>query len=445
VTSKRAPRRPTASVLLAVLGSVWWLAAAAAGQEQGPRVLTVELAHAVGPVTAEHVVDAVGRAEREGYEALVVVIDTPGGLDTSMRRMTQRFLAADVPVVAYVAPRGARAASAGAIITLAAHVAAMAPGTVIGAATPVGLEGGDVERKIVNDAAALAESLARLRGRDVEFYVDAVREGRSAAADEAVEIGAVELLASSLEDLLDEIDGTEVELRGGREHTLATADAAVDEHPMGLFRNILRVLADPNLAFLFLSIGTLGIIYELASPGIGVGGVVGGVLVVLAMFGLSVLSVNVVGILLLLLAVALFVAELFAPGVGVFAGLGAFALALSGIFLFDDVPGVAVSVWVILPTALVLGAAVVLAGRIALRARSSPSTTTGSGVLVGEVVEISRAEAGRAQALVGGAWWTVRADRPLAVGDRVRVVDVDGLELVGEPVGGQATTKGAQP
>lgn len=423
-------------VALVAVGSVWWLLAAAAtasGQDGAPRVLMVELTDAVGPVTAEHVIEAVGKGEREGFEAVVVVMDTPGGLDTSMRRITQRLLDADVPVVVYVSPRGARAASAGAIITLASHVAAMAPGTVIGAATPVDLEGGDdVERKVVNDAAALAESLATLRGRDVEFYVDAVREGRSASADEALGVGAVDLIAESFDDLLDEIDGTEVELEGGREVTLATAGAAVEEHEMGLFRRILLVLADPNLAFLFLSIGTLGLIYELASPGMGIGGVLGAVMIVLAMFGLSVLTVSAAGIIFLLLAVVLFAAELFAPGVGVFAALGAFALVLSGIFLFDDAPGISVSPWVILPTAIVVGAAVILAGRLALRSRSAPSTTTGAGALVGQVVEVRRADGQQAQALVDGAWWNVRADRPLAVGDEVRVTDVDGLELLGE-------------
>lgn len=432
--------------MVGLVGAVWsLLAMVAAGAQDGSarRVLVVPVEHMIGPVIADHVVEAVGRAEDDGYEALVVRMDTPGGLDTSMRKITQRFLDAEVPVVVYVAPRGARAASAGAIITLSSHIAAMAPGTVIGAATPVDLEGGEVERKVINDAAALAESLAALRGRDVDFYVDTVRRGRSAPASEALEIGAVELVADSLDDLLEAIDGTEVELRSGRTLTLETADAGVDEHGLGTFRQILRVLADPNLAFLFLSIGTLGVIYELASPGVGAGGVVGGGLIVLAMFALSVLTVSVTGILFLLLAVALFVAEVFAPGIGVFAALGATSLLLSGLFLFDDMPGVEVSLAVVLPTVLVVAGAVVLAGRLALRARSAPSTTTGEGTLVGRPVTVRRLDpaTGTTQALVNGGWWTMRSAQPLVVGDQARVVAVDGLDLVVDRVDDAATNE----
>ena len=440
-----APVRIRVLAALGLIGAVWsLLAMAAAAQVDGTRrVLVVPVEHMIGPVVADHVVEAVGRAEDDGYEALVVQMDTPGGLDTSMRKITQRFLEADVPVVVYVAPRGARAASAGAIITLSSHIAAMAPGTVIGAATPVDLEGGDVERKVINDAAALAESLAELRDRDVDFYVDTVRRGRSAPASEALEVGAVELLAGSLDELLEAIDGTEVELRDGRTVTLATADAGVDEHDMGTFRQILRILADPNLAFLFLSIGTLGVIYELASPGVGAGGVIGGVLIVLAMFALSVLTVSVAGIVFLLLAIALFVAEVFAPGIGIFAALGAGSLALSGLFLFDDMPGVEVSLAVVLPTVLVVAAAVVLAGRLALRARSAPSTTTGEGSLVGQTITVRRQDpgTGSSQAFVNGGWWTVRSRQPLVVGDEARVVAVDGLDLVVDHLDQAATNE----
>jgi membrane-bound serine protease (ClpP class) len=428
-----------AAAVLFLLGLTWTAALAILGEPAGAqdperRVLVATLDSSVGPVTADHVIDGLERAARDGYEAYVLVMDTPGGLDTSMRKIIRSFLDADVPVVVHVAPRGARAASAGAIITYASHVAVMAPGTAIGAATPVDLEGGDIERKIVNDAAAMAESIARLRGRDVEFAVDSVRKGRSASADEALELGVIDLIASSLDELLEEVDGTEVEVRGGREVTLRTAGALVEEHEMGLFRRILRVLADPNLAFLFLSIGTLGVIYELASPGVGAGGVVGAVLIVLAMFALSVLDVNVVGLLFLLLAAILFVAELFAPGIGVFALLGAGALLLSGLFLFDDTSGVDVSLGVLLPTALTVGAATVLAGRLAWRARAAPSTTTGTHVFVGQTVSVRAADGLRGQAFVEGAWWTVRADQPLHAGQLVHVVAVDGLDLVVEPV-----------
>src|SRR5690606_5905164 len=253
-----------------------------------------------------------------------------------------------VPVVVYVSPQGARAGSAGALITLAAHVAGMAPGTAIGASTPVDLEGGEVSDKVVNDAAAYAEAIADLRGRNPEVAVDMVREGRSLTVEQARDQDVIDIVATSLPDLLAQLDGRVVELGDDRGTvTLRTADARVDEHDMGFFRRVQQALADPNLAFLFLSPGPPGIIYAPAPPGVGAGGVVGVTLILLALFSLAVLPVDVVGLLLLLLAAAMFVAELFAPGVGVAAAGGTAALVLSGIFLFRDSSGVEVSLAVV--------------------------------------------------------------------------------------------------
>jgi membrane-bound serine protease (ClpP class) len=402
--------------------------------DSGPRVLVTTIDDAITPVIADHLGDGVERAARDGYQAYVVQLDTPGGLDISMRHIIQDFLDAGVPVVVYVSPPGARAASAGALITFSAHVAAMAPGTAIGAATPVDLEGGDLGDKAVNDAAALAESVARLRGRNVEFAVDTVRQARSAPVDEALELGAIDVVAATLSELLEGIDGTEVTLAGGEMVTLATADAVVERFDIGFFRQVLQWLADPNLAFLFLSVGTLGLIYELASPGVGAGGVVGASLIILAMFSLSVLPVDAVGVLFLLLAAALLVAELFVPGVGVFATLGGVALVLSGLFLFRGTAGLEVSLLVTLPTALLVGGGTVVAGRLALRARRAPSTTTGKGALVGRVVTVQRSEGSTGQAHVDGTWWNLRSTGPpLEPGDQLRVRSVDGLDLVVEP------------
>ncbi|MDQ4069192.1 MAG: nodulation protein NfeD [Actinomycetota bacterium] len=418
---------------LLALGVGLAIASPVAAQEAQPRVLVAGADGVITPVIANHVDAALDRAERQGRTAVVITMDTPGGLDTSMRKIVQRILGSRVPVVVYVSPQGARAASAGAIITLSAHVAAMAPGTAIGASTPVNLEGGDVERKVINDAAAFAESLARLRGRNVEFAVETVREGRSAAAAEAVDIGAVDLLASTLAELLDEIDGREVEVAGDRV-ALRTAGAAVETFDMSVLHRIQQVLADPNLAFLFMSLGTLGIIYEIASPGIGAGGILGVILILLGLFSLSVLPVNAVGLLLLVLAAGLFLAELFAPGVGVAAGGGTVALVLSGVFLFRDTPGLDVSLAVVAPVAAVVGVAVILAGRLVVRSRRSISTTTGPGLLCGRVVTVRRSHGSRGQAFVEGAWWNVRSTGPeLVEGDEVLVVDVDGLDLIVEP------------
>ena len=405
------------------------------GQQTRPRVLATTLSGGITPPVADHLADGIARAERGDYDALVVRVDTPGGLDVSMRAIAQSFLGARVPVIVHVSPSGARAASAGAIITFAAHVAAMAPGTAIGAATPVDLQGGDVSDKVINDAVALAESIARQRDRNVEFAIDTVRRGRSAPADEAAEIGAVDFVAGPLSDVLQRADGRTVRLGPSAEEvTVRSAGATVDEYEMSLLRRIQRILADPNLAFLFMSVGTLGLIYELASPGVGVSGALGAMFLLLGLFSLSVLPVNVVGLLFLLLAAALFVAELFAPGIGVAAAGGSLALVLSAVFLFRDVPGVGVSVTVLAPVAVTMAAAVVLAGRLAARSvRAAPAT--GTSALVGLTVTVGRAAGKNGQAVVEGAWWNVRSrEAELEVGVAVQIVDVEGLDLVVEPL-----------
>lgn len=436
VTPSRRPRRSLrgrlwALALLALAGG-WLGASAPRSAAQAPSVLVTVVADPITPVIADHLREGVERAEAGGHEAFLVELDTPGGLDTSMRDIVQAFLGARVPVVVYVAPAGARAASAGAIITFAAHFAAMAPGTAIGAATPVSLEdGAEVSDKIVNDAAAYAEAIAELRGRNVEFAVDTVREGRSAAAEEAVEIGAVDLLAESRSELLAAIDGTEVEVADGGRVTIRTAGADVAPYEMGTFRRILQWLADPNLAFLFLSIGTLAIIYELANPGIGAGGITGTILILLALFSLSVLPVNAAAAILLVLAAALFVAELFVPGVGVFAAGGVVSLVLGGFFLFRGSVDVAPAV--LYPTGLVVGAGVILAGRIAWKSRRAP-VVSGTEAMVGRPGRVGQAAGTSGQVLVDGVWWRARTDgEPLREGQRVRVRGIEGLELIVEP------------
>lgn len=410
----------------------------AVAQDAGrPRVLETTVSGPITPVIADHLRDGIARSERQGYDAYLVRLDTPGGLDSAMRRIVQQIYASEVPVIVHVAPQGARGTSAGAIITFAAHVAAMAPGTAIGAATPVGGGGGeDLDAKIINDAVAYAEAIAEFRGRDRAFIVETVSDGRSASAEEALALGAIDVVAPDTDRLLDAVDGTVVVVGSvDREVTLRTAGAVVDTQDMGVFRSIQQVLASPDVAFLLLSIGTLGLIYELASPGIGVGAVLGLVFIVLALFGLAVLSVNLVGVVFLLLAGALFVAEVFAPGIGLAAAGGAFALVLSGIFLFDDAPGLEVSLTVVLPAAIVVAVFVIVAGRLAVRARSAPSTTTGAGVLVGHDAPV-REQHGHVQVFVSGAWWSVRPVDPgttLAPGTMVRVEDVDGLTLVVRP------------
>jgi membrane-bound serine protease (ClpP class) len=429
----RLPRitRPAMFFLLIVVAGAWLVVLPSQVRAQGSTVLVTRVDGTITPVIADHLVDGVAAAERDGHAAYLVELDTPGGLDTSMREIIKAFLGADVPVVVYVTPSGARAASAGALITFAAHAAAMAPGTTIGAATPVDLQGGEISDKVINDAAAFAESVAAQRGRNTEFAVDTVREGRAVPADEAVRLDAVDLLAPDRAELLKRLDGRSVKVASGNTVTLQTADAATVEQDFGLFRRLLQLLADPNLAFLFLSLGTLAIIYELANPGVGFGGIAGGIFLLLGFFALSVLPLNLVGVLLLALAAALFVAELFVPGVGVFAAGGTVALVLGGLFLFDG--AVRIDPAVLIPVALVVGGGSVLAGRLAWRARRAPSVSGREGLL-GRQVTVRTADGPTGQVLLDGAWWTARSSgAPLAPGQTVRVVDLDGLELIVDP------------
>lgn len=422
--------RPTSLPLRTAAAS---LGMVAVGLIAGPisqgsnQALLIEVDGAITPVVADYVADAVVEAGSGHYQSLVITLDTPGGLDLSMRDIVQSLLNSTIPTVVYVSPEGARAASAGTFITMAAHVAVMAPATSIGAATPVDLQGGEITDKIINDAVAFAVSVAERRDRNVEFAEDSVRDGRSVTSREAVELGVVDLVADDLDDLLAQIDGREIHSLGV---TLSTADATVVRKEMGLLRQVLGWLADPNIAFLLLSIGTLAIIYEAANPGLGFSGIAGVIMLVLAFFALSILPVQAAGIALFLLAIALLVAELFVPGVGVLAGGGTLALILSGLFLFEG--SVNVSPMLVWPSAAVLGVASLVAGRSALLARGQPATM-GPETLVGRRVTV-KSTGGRETAFLDGTWWDIKSTVPLEDGSEAKVIGTEGVRLLVEEV-----------
>ena len=424
----RRGSRLAAAGLLAGLGVL--LAAPGLAAQERSGILVAPVSGIITPVISDHLREGIEIAERDGRMAFLIELDTPGGLDTSMREIIQSFLAARVPVIAYVAPQGARAASAGAFITMAAHVAAMAPGTAIGASTPVDLQGGDISDKIINDAAAYAEAIALARGRNVEVAVDMVREGLSVSADEAVELDVVDLTAPSRAILLRELDGRTVRLSTGEEVTLVTRGAETVLYELRGFRRILQWLADPNIAFMFLSIGTLAIIYEVANPGVGAGGIVGAIMIILALFALSVLPVNAVGVMLMVLAAALFIGEIFTPGVGVFAAGGTVSLLVGGLFLFRG--SVGVDPFVLVPIGVAVGGSSLFIGRMAWRTRNV-APMTGIESMIGATGMVGSAKGRTGQVLVNGTWWKARsAGGPLKKEKRVKVLAVEGLELVVE-------------
>ncbi|WP_244283255.1 NfeD family protein [Streptomyces flavidovirens] len=387
----------------------------------------------ITPVVADHIEEGLRIAERERHAALLVETDTPGGLLQSTREIVKDVFASGIPVIVYVAPSGARAASAGAYITLSAHVAAMAPGTHIGAGTPVSGQGEEASDKVINDAVAFAVSIAEQRGRNTDFARDMVRDGTAVSDQEALRTDVVDLVAPSRDALLTELDGRRVTVGPAdaeRQVVLQTAGARVVEHHLGFFGELRQLLASPELAFLFLSIGTLAVIYELAGPGMGFAGITGAILLVLGFVALSVLPFNVAGLLLLGLAAALFVAEVLTPGVGIFAAGGTVSLVLAGVLLFRGELGVDPAVlW---PTAVVVGGGSVLAGRLAWRARRAPATTGHEGLL-GRQAVVRRVDGGTGQVLLEGAWWTVLGRKsPVTEGQHIRVVDRDGLRLIVE-------------
>ncbi|MFE7765345.1 nodulation protein NfeD [Streptomyces sp. NPDC057438] len=405
----------------------------AAGAAQDSRVLVTQVDGTITPVIADHLEEGLRTAERDGYAAYVVEIDTPGGLLVSTREIVQDFLSSSVPVVVYVTPSGAGAASAGVYITMSAHIAAMAPGTHIGAGTPVTGEGEEASDKVVNDSAAFAVSIAERRDRNTQFAESMVRDGTSIADQQALRDNVVDLVTPSTDALLDDLDGRTVVVGphdATREVELHTANARVVQHDLGFFGDLRQWLASPELAFLFLSIGTLAVLYELAAPGVGFAGVVGGILLVLGFVALSVLPFNVGGLLLLLLAAGLFAGEVLTPGVGVFAAGGTASLVMAGILLFRG--ELRVDPAVLWPISLVVGGGVLIAGHLAWRARRAP-TLGDEDELVGREAVVTRIEGGAGQVRLDGVWWTVRGrDAPVVEGRRVRVVAREGLDLIVE-------------
>jgi len=412
---------------------------ASAAESAGP-VVRVRVDSIIHPVAVELLEDAIAEADALGAEALVVELSTPGGLLPSTREIFTAMLGAATPVVVYVAPSGAQAASAGFFLLMAADVAAMAPGTNTGAAHPVGGQGEEIEgamgEKVEQDAAATIRSLAARHGRNAELAEAAVVESRSFTADEALEADLIDLVAPSLTALLAELDGREV-TKNGRTMTLETAEAVVETVEMSPWRRVLAALAHPNIAYILLSLGFLGIYFELMNPGSILPGVVGGICLILAFFSLSVLPVNYAGVALILLAIVLFIAEIKVPSYGMLTVGGVVSLALGGLMLFKSpLPALRVSLELVFGVALLAALVVGFLMRLALRAQRS-KVRTGNEGLVGEVgrafTALGPGDPRPGKVFVHGEFWHARAGRPVEAGRAVRVTAVEGMLLAVEP------------
>jgi membrane-bound serine protease (ClpP class) len=423
--------RPPALAALAALLATGATAAIAAGTPAAapPRVLVVRLEGVVSPIMDDVLANAIRRATTGGHAALVVELDTPGGLERSMRAMVQRELASPVPVIVWVSPGGAHAASAGVFLTLAADVAAMAPGTNIGAATPVNLQGpmdSTLSRKAASDAAAFARTIARQRGRNADWAERAVREAVSASDREAVDLGVVDFLARDLDELLRLADGRAVR-RGDTGTTLRVAGAGIERMRPSLRQRALGHLAEPNIAYLLLMLGFYGLLFELQNPGAILPGVAGAIFLLLAFLALSALPVNVAGLALLLLGIGFLLAEIKVQSHGVLGVGGALALAIGGLILFDDGAVQVARPLVYAVTALTLAFFVLVLGA-AFRARRT-HRHTGAASLVGRRALALEALAPRGRVRLDAEVWNAEAAGAIEVGAEVIVTGVEGLTL----------------
>jgi len=426
-----------AALLIAALA--WAGPARAAGH-----VAVIDLDGAITPVTDRLLTAAVERAQKEGALALVVQLNTPGGLERSMRTMAQTILNAGIPVIVYVAPTGARAASAGVFITMAAHVAAMAPATNIGAAHPVTVGGGDMgkemAKKVANDAAAFARSLAAERGRNAEWAEKAVRASVSVTEREAVKLRVVDLVADNIGDLLVKVDGRVVKTTRGFV-TLATRDATVKQIQVGFRDRLLALITDPNIAYILMMVGMLGIFFELQNPGVVLPGVIGGISLILAFFAFQSLPINWAGVLLILFGVSLLIAEIKIASHGVLTIGGVVAMIL-GSFMLYEAPelGFRVSWTVIVPTVGATAGLVVWAVSAGVRAMLR-RPVTGASSMVGRlaVARGGLGPEGEVQ-LDGEIWHAVAEGGAVTAGEKVRVIAVDGLTLTVSRAGDRAQT-----
>ncbi len=398
------------------------------GLTKAGEVRIIELEGPINPGAAAFLTRGLEDAEKQGVELIIIRLDTPGGLVPSMRTMVKGIMNSSVPVVVYVAPKGAGAASAGVMITVSAHVAAMAPGTNIGAAHPVGAGGKDIDKdmseKVVNDMASYGRGIAQDKGRNAEWVEKAIRESVSITAEEAVEKKVIDLVASDIDELLKLLDGREIELQKGKV-ALKTKDLVKTQYEPGFRDAVLRLISDPNIAYILMMIGLAGLYFELAHPGAIFPGVIGAISLILAFYSFQTLPVNYAGLLLIALAIIFFIAEIKVASYGVLSLGGIVSLTLGSIMLFEDV---GVSLRLMAPTIVLIGGFFVIVSTLAFRAyRSKPQ----SGVegLIGEVGVVEKPIDPEGLVFVHGEYWRAVSSEKLEPGEKVAVEEVTGLVL----------------
>lgn len=423
----------TAALLVALLSGLIWSGKPAPAAQKSPVFDVITISAAITPPIAEYILQSIDEASKSDAEGLIIRLDTPGGLDLAMRDIAKGILNAPLPVIVYVSPSGARAASAGVIITVAAHVAVMSPGTNIGAAHPVGLGiGGQMDKtmseKVENDAVAYVRGIAGQRGRSVEWVEKAVRKSESITAEEALRLKVIDFVATDLNQLLTQVGGREISLASGKK-VLRTKGAVFNDRKMGLRQKVLSTLSDPNIAYILLLVGLAGLYFELSNPGVILPGVIGGISLIMAFFAMQTLPVNFAGVALILFSIILFIAEIKVVSHGILTVGGIISLVIGSLMLFQSPdPSLRISWGVLVPAVAITS--LFFVGIIALALKSQLRRKLGGqegmvGVEGEAVTDILK----EGKVLVLGEYWRAVSDQPVPKGSKVRVVHVEHLEV----------------
>ena len=395
-------------------------------------VLVIKVEGVINPVASEYINKSIKKASEQNAEVLIIELDTPGGLDTSMRSIVKDIINSSVPIVVYVAPSGARAASAGVFITMSAHIAAMSPGTNIGAAHPVAI-GEKMDKamaeKVVNDAVAFIKSIAEQKGRNAKWAEDAVRKSISATETEALKNQVIDLIANDIASLLKQIDGKKVKLIVG-EREIKTSGAKVIRHEMGLRHKILNLISDPNVAYILMILGFYGLFFELTNPGAIFPGVIGALCLVLAFYSFQTLPVNYAGLLLILIGLILFILEVKIVSYGMLTIGGIISMVIGSLMLFESpMPFLRVSLSIVIPAAIVTALFFVLTFRLAYKAYKRKPVTGVEGLVGMEGIALTDITPNGGTAIIHGEYWSAYSDEHIGKSEEVIVKSVKGLKV----------------